>query len=393
MPVLTLNGARCFYRIDGRDDRPVLVLAHSLGVDHTMWDVQADALAPHLRVLRYDIRGHGAASAPPGDYAIESLAEDVIALVDALGIGTFAFGGLSLGGMIGQRLAYRHGHRLTHLIVANTSPRVGDPDAMEARRKVVLADGMPAVVDLVLGRCFSPAWRTSNPPALAGVRRILAATDPVGYAGCCAAIRDFDARASLAAIDVPTLVIGGDRDVSMPWPGHGAVLASSIPGAVAVRLPAAHLSNLERPRSFTAALAGFLIRAEDRDIAVEGTAMRRAVLGDAHVDRSLASATELTRDFQQLITRYAWGTIWTRPGLDVRTRRLLVLATTAALGRWEEFRLHLEAGLAHELEWCDVEDVLLQTAVYAGVPAANTAFHIASDVRAASMAAADPTAS
>jgi 3-oxoadipate enol-lactonase/4-carboxymuconolactone decarboxylase len=156
-----------------------------------------------------------------------------------------------------------------------------------------------------------------------------------------------------------------------------------------VRLPAAHLSNLERPRSFTAALAAFLIGG-DRDLDAAGAAMRRAVLGDAHVDRAAASATELTRGFQQLITRYAWGTIWTRPGLDVRTRRLLVLATTAALGRWEEFRLHLEAGVAHELEWCDVEDVLLQTAVYAGVPAANTAFHIAGDVRAASMAAGDP---
>jgi 3-oxoadipate enol-lactonase/4-carboxymuconolactone decarboxylase len=389
MPVLTINGARCYYRLDGADDRPVVVLAHSLGVDHTMWDAQVASLGPNLRLLRYDVRGHGASSAPSGDYTIDALAEDVIALADALGIATFAFCGLSLGGMIGLRLARRHGDRLTHLILANTSPRVADPDAMEARRRAVLAHGMPAVVDLALGRYFSPEWRASNAPALAAVRRILATTDPAGYAGCCAAIRDLDECASLAAIRVPTLVIGGDRDVSMPWPGNGGLLASSIPGATAVRLPAAHLSNLERPRSFTAALAAFLIGG-DRDLDAAGAAMRRAVLGDAHVDRAAAAATELTRGFQQLITRYAWGTIWTRPGLDVRTRRLLVLATTAALGRWEEFRLHLEAGVAHELEWCDVEDVLLQTAVYAGVPAANTAFHIAGDVRAASMAAGDP---
>src|SRR5262249_43028642 len=84
-------------------------------------------------------------------------------------------------------------------------------------------------------------------------------------------------------------------------------------------------------------------------------------------------------DFQELITRYAWGTIWTRPLLDVRTRRLLVLATTAALGRWEEFRLHVRTGLNRDLEWCDLEEVLLQTAVYAGVPAANTGFHTAVD--------------
>jgi len=103
------------------------------------------------------------------------------------------------------------------------------------------------------------------------------------------------------------------------------------------------------------------------------------VLGDAHVDRATATTTEFTRDFQQLITTYAWGAVWTRPGLDVRTRRLLVLAVTAALGRWEEFRLHVRTGLASELEPADLKEVLLQLAIYAGVPAANTAFHIATE--------------
>ena len=105
--------------------------------------------------------------------------------------------------------------------------------------------------------------------------------------------------------------------------------------------------------------------------------VRREVLGDEHVDRAVAATTEFTRGFQDLITRYAWGEIWTRPGLDLRTRRLLVLAITASLGRWEEFRLHVRTGLPRELEWCDLEEVLLQTAIYAGVPAANTGFHLA----------------
>jgi 3-oxoadipate enol-lactonase/4-carboxymuconolactone decarboxylase len=107
--------------------------------------------------------------------------------------------------------------------------------------------------------------------------------------------------------------------------------------------------------------------------------MRRAVLGDAHVDKAIADTTEFTREFQELITRYAWGTIWSRPQLDPRTRRLLVLALTASLGRWEEFRLHLRAGLAGELELCDLKEVLLQTSVYAGVPAANTGFQIVAE--------------
>ena len=111
----------------------------------------------------------------------------------------------------------------------------------------------------------------------------------------------------------------------------------------------------------------------------EGFAVRRAVLGDAHVDKSIAGATELTRDFQNLITRYAWGTVWSRPGLNRRTRRLLTLAIAASLGRWEEFGLHLRSGLRHELELCDLKETLLQTAIYAGVPVANTGFKIASE--------------
>ena len=146
-------------------------------------------------------------------------------------------------------------------------------------------------------------------------------------------------------ITVPALVICGTLDVSMPWTGHSEVLAAGIAGSVAVRLPAAHISNLETPRSFSAALHAFLTPPAGDTLAA-GLAVRRSVLGDAHVDRAVASTTPFTAAFQELITRYAWGTIWTRPGLDPRTRRLLVLAMMAATGRWEEFRLHVRTGLA-----------------------------------------------
>jgi 4-carboxymuconolactone decarboxylase len=137
---------------------------------------------------------------------------------------------------------------------------------------------------------------------------------------------------------------------------------------------------LETPHSFNATLLQFLRATENlADSLDTGFAVRRAVLGDAHVDRAIAGTNEFTRDFQDLITRYAWGEIWSRPGLDQRTRRLLTLAITAALGRWEEFTLHVRAGLASELEACDLKEVLLQSAIYAGVPAANTAFHIADE--------------
>jgi 3-oxoadipate enol-lactonase / 4-carboxymuconolactone decarboxylase len=379
MPLLVVDNRSIYYRLDGRDDLPALVFSHSLGLDHAMWDGQAADLLPYFQVLRYDIRGHGASSAPEGDYTIAELAGDVVALADACGIQRFALCGLSLGGMIGQWLGANVPDRLTHLVLANTSPRVSDPHAMETRRRAVIDKGMAGIEDLVMGRFFSPSVLAARPPQVASARRTLLATNPVGYAGCCAAIRDMDHRALLSKIHMPTLVISGDQDVGMPWFEHGDVLVKSISGARGVRLPAAHISNLERPRSFTAALMGFLVPPA-ADTGEAGMAVRRATLGEDHVNRATASITDLTRDFQALITSYAWGTIWTRPGLDRRTRRLLVLASTAALGRWEEFRLHIKAGLAHELEPCDIEEVLLQVAIYAGVPAANTAFHIVAEV-------------
>ncbi len=359
----------------------MLVLSHSLGLDHGMWDAQASDWLPHFQLLPYDTRGHGASDATPGEYTIEQLGRDALGIADAAGVARFAFCGLSLGGMIGQWLAVNAPDRVTHLVLANTSPRVADPGAMEARRRAVVDGGMPAIVDMVMGRFFSPAVLQSDAPPMAWARRTLLATDPVGYAGCCAAVRDMDQTASLASIRTPALVISGDLDVGMPWEQHGDVLSQRISGARVVRLPAAHISNVERPRSFGAAVLDFLLPHAGGSVDT-GMTVRRAVLGAAHVDRSIDTATDLTREFQELITRFAWGAVWTRPGLDHRTRRLLVLATTAALGRWDEFRLHIRTGLARELEPCDLKEVLLQVAVYAGLPAANTAFQIAAEEQA-----------
>jgi 3-oxoadipate enol-lactonase/4-carboxymuconolactone decarboxylase len=376
MPFVQTGESRHYYRTDGNDDRPVLMLSHSLGCDHSQWDPQAAALEPHFRVLRYDIRGHGASDVTPGDYSIELLARDALAIVDALGIARFAFCGLSLGGMIGQWLAAHAPDRLTHLVLANTSSRFPDPSVMETRRRIVLESGMPAVQDAVMRRFFSEERLAANPPAVSRTRRVLLATGQAGYAACCAAVRDLDQTAALSAIRTPALIVVGDRDASTPWEPHGEVMAREIAHARVERLPTAHLSNLEMPHSFTAALLQFLLPAP-ADVLSYGFEKRRQILGDAHVDRALASATDFTRAFQELITRYAWGTIWQRPGLDDRTRRLLVLTATAALGRWEEFRLHIRTGLDHELEPCNIEEMLLQIAVYAGVPAANTGFQLA----------------
>jgi 3-oxoadipate enol-lactonase/4-carboxymuconolactone decarboxylase len=343
-----------------------------------MWSPQMPDLLQHFQVLRYDTRGHGASDAPAGEYTIEQLGRDVLGLADALHIGKFAFCGLSMGGAIGQWLAINSPDRITVLVLANTSPQFGSREYWDARRKTVLENGTAAIVDLAMQRFFSPE-APGREALVSAATSVLLGTNPVGYAGCCSVLRDVDSRGQLGRIKTPTLVIAGNKDVSTPWEGHGEVLAQEIPGAKSVRLPAAHMSNLERPRSFTRALLEFLLPAGNGDPLDAGFAVRRATLGDAHVDRAIAATTDFSHDFQELITRYAWGTIWTRPGLDRRTRRLLVLTMMLALGRWEEFSIHVRAGLLHELEPCDLKEVLLQAAIYVGVPVANTGFHLASE--------------
>lgn len=111
-----------------------------------------------------------------------------------------------------------------------------------------------------------------------------------------------------------------------------------------------------------------------------GMKVRRQVLGDAHVDRATGKVSEVAREFQELITRYAWGEIWTRPGLDHRTRRILVVGTMVALGRWEEFRLHVRTALETGFALADLKEVLMQQTIYCGVPAANTAFHLLDEI-------------
>jgi 3-oxoadipate enol-lactonase/4-carboxymuconolactone decarboxylase len=378
LPFAQVNDIRLYYRFAGKPGAPVLIMSHSIGTDHGMWAPQMADLLQHFQVLCYDTRGHGASDAPAGEYKLEQLGRDLLGLADFLHLKKFAFCGLSMGGAIGQWLAFNASDRLTALVLANTSPQFGPADYWNTRKKTVLEKGMGGILDVALQRFFSPD-AAGRELLVSAASSVLLGTNPIGYAGCCAVIRDVDHRGQLRRIKTPTLVIAGNKDVSTPWQGHGEVLAREISGAKAVRLPAAHLSNLEKPRSFTTALLEFLLPEAKADPLEAGFTIRRAMLGEAHVERAIAGTTEFSDDFQKLITRYAWGTIWTRPGLDHRTRRLLVLAMMVALGRWEEFSLHVRAGLLHELEPCDLKELLLQAAIYTGVPAANAGFRLAGE--------------
>ena len=233
MPFVTVGSTRMFYRLQGNVGRPVLVLSHSIGTDHSMWDLQVADLLPHFQVLRYDTRGHGASDAPAGDYSVEMLGGDILGLADALGIPQFAFCGLSMGGAVGQWVAVHAPERVTHLVLANTSPQFVPRSNWEARIAAVLKGGMQAIVEVVMPRMFLPETLAKKNPHAASIRSVLLGTDPVGYTGCCAALRDMDHSDLLSKIKAPTLVIVGDHDISTPWSGHGERL---VPGFQARRL-------------------------------------------------------------------------------------------------------------------------------------------------------------
>ncbi|AEI81205.1 3-oxoadipate enol-lactonase//4-carboxymuconolactone decarboxylase [Cupriavidus necator N-1] len=383
MPYLDHAGARLFYTVDGPDSAPAILFSNSLGTDHTMWEPQAAALAGRFRVVRYDTRGHGRSTAPGDAFTVAQLGQDVIAILDALGIEQAVFCGLSMGGLTGMWLGIHAPQRFSHIVLANTAAKIGNADGWNTRIDTVLREGMAVMVAPSVERWFTPGFAATAERALDGLRDVLAGLDPRGYAANCAAVRDADFRESVASIQVPVLVIAGSQDPSTPAQ-EGRELADAIPGARFVELPAAHISSFEQPGRFTAALLDFvrgrLPVTDDHARYDAGLAVRREVLGSAHVDRSLARLTPLNEEFQNLITRYAWGEIWTREGLPRHTRSLLTIAMMVALNRPEELRLHLRAAANNGVTRDEIKEVLLQTAIYCGVPAANSAFHLAEEV-------------
>lgn len=254
----TSDGAKIHYEIEGTSFGPPLVFSNSLGTNLHMWDGQvAEALRLGFRVIRYDQRGHGKSDAPKGNYSLARLANDVVDLLDALKIDKTAFCGLSMGGFTGMHLAKRHPPRFTRVALCNTAAWMPPADLWDGRIKSVMEGGMEAVVQAVVERWFTPAFRSENPSEVNRIRAQILSTPPAGYAGCCAAIRDMDERDKLGLIEAPALVVIGAHDPATT-PEKGDYIAKRIPGVHKAVLDTAHLSNVERPDEFNRVVLGFL---------------------------------------------------------------------------------------------------------------------------------------
>jgi 3-oxoadipate enol-lactonase len=260
MPYLQRNGYRIHYTLDGKANAPVLLLSHSLGAHLGMWDPQVEALGRRFHVLRYDHPGHGGSEPRPGPATpatIEDFGADALALLDELDLEKVSFCGLSLGGMTGLWLGARSPGRLQRMVICSAAARIEDPTLLRGRIAAIRRDGLEAISDSVLAGWFTPGFRSGQPGRVAWARRMLLATQPEAYASTAETVCALDLRGELPRIAVPVLVLYGAEDTATP-PAWNRAVQETITGAVARRLAAAHLANVEDPGAFSAAVLGFL---------------------------------------------------------------------------------------------------------------------------------------
>lgn len=363
-------------QVEGPSGAPPLLLLHSIGTTMHVWDGQVSVLGRSFRIVRMDLRGHGLTSVSKGPYTIGGMARDGLAVLDALGIAQAHVGGISLGGIIAQSLASQEPGRVINLILCDTAMAFPPPSMWTDRAATVRSKGMASIADAVIERWVTPGFMES--PETAGLRAMLLRTDPEGYAGAAEALAEADLTASVGALQMPTLILVGDKDPATPVAAAEAI-QRTIGGSRLEILPnLSHIPTVENPGLVADAMLRFLSPPLD-DRYEAGLRVRKQVLGEAHVARATAAITDLDREFQAFITRTAWGSVWTRPQFDRRTRSMLTLAMMAALGHHDEFKLHVRASRNTGATPADIAELLLQVAIYGGVPAANTAFKIAKE--------------
>lgn len=250
MPIVHTGEADIFYTTDYFGHSETLLFSNSLGTDHTMWEPQIDMLSHHFNILRYDTRGHGQSSVPEGLYTIDQLGNDIIALLDHLGLEKVYFCGLSMGGQTGQWLGIHHPQRFEKIILANTAAKIGTAEGWATRIAQVNAHGLESITDGTAERWFTTTFREKQPEVVAEILEKFVANPVAGYAACCNAVAGADFTKNLYELEVPTLIISGLKD-AVTTVEDGKYMAKRIPVSAHVSLDAAHLSNTEQAEEFS----------------------------------------------------------------------------------------------------------------------------------------------
>jgi 3-oxoadipate enol-lactonase len=241
------NGIVLHYRVLGRSDGPTVVFLNSLGSDFRIWQEVVPAFLDRFRVILYDKRGHGLSDAPPAPYTMDDHADDLLGLLDLLRVGSAALVGVSVGGMIAQRVAVRAPERVKALVLCGTAAKIGTPETWAERIAAVEGAGIDSIADRILERWFAASFRKTRIDDYTGWKNMLVRTPTHGYVGTCASIRDADLTADAARIKAPTLCAAGEEDGSTP-PDLVRNTASLIPGArFEIIDRAGHIPCIEQP--------------------------------------------------------------------------------------------------------------------------------------------------
>lgn len=361
------------YHVHGPDGAPTLVLLGALGSTEAMWEPQLGALTEVFRVIRINARGHGGSPVDPAatGTTIGDLGRDVLATLDELGVRRTHLAGTSLGAMTAMWIAARAPHRVNRLALMCTAAYFGNTFVWADRAARVRAGGMDTVASGAVGAWLTPALAEHDPELVDWCVAMVASADPEGYAQCCDAIVAMDLRPDLPRIAAPTLLMCGRQDPSAGPEQHWVIADAVTDSRLTLIENAAHLASVQAAGQVTR----LLLEHFEADRWRVGMSVRREVLGDAHVDA--VRVTEFTAAFQDFLTRYAWGEVWARPGLDRATRSAITLAVLTALGAENELAAHVRAALRNGLTAERIGEVLLHTAIYAGLPRANSAYAIA----------------
>ncbi len=378
-----------------RAELPLLVLGPSLGTSAaSLWTECATAgLTEVFDVVAWDLPGHGYNRAVPDEsFTMAELASGVLRVLDDVleqrgeyGA-SFAYAGVSVGGCVGLQLLLDHPARVTSAVLLCTGARIGDPAMWSGRIGQVSVSGTSVMIAGSAERWFAPGFLDRSPSTGSALLQSLQDADDVGYLQVCEALAGFDVRDRLGEIDRPVLAIAGTADSVTPSTGLRAIAEGVQHGRFVELAGVAHLAPAEAPAEVARLVREHLLGEEPAAERPTGPAyeagmqVRREVLGDEYVDRASGGATPFTQDFQDFLTEYAWGGIWTRPGLDRRSRSLVTLTALIARGHHEELALHLRAARTNGLSDDEIKELILQCAVYCGVPDANTAFRIAQEV-------------
>lgn len=256
MQVADLGDVQLHYRVDGDPDGAPVVFANSLGTDLRLWDAVLPLLPAGLKLIRYDLRGHGLSSVPSAPYSMGAMIRDAEQLLDMLEIRDCLFVGLSIGGMIAQGLAVKRLDQIRALVLSNTAAKIGTADMWQQRIDAVNADGIAPLADGVMQRWFGREFQAT--PEMSLWRSMLAQQSPMGYAGCCAAIAGTDFYTPTSGLRLPTLGIAGSEDGATP-PDLVRETIDLIPGSsFSLMRKAGHLPCVEQPAEYAALLSTFL---------------------------------------------------------------------------------------------------------------------------------------